>query len=326
MSLRALLLTAAIVLCPAAASAEIPGDLKSAAETADGVVIGLNASFGSGSYPFMEVWVLEVLKGADPGEKLAISFPAGTVPSGDPMAVLKKHGSKFIIAYRGPKDENGRYIYAGPVFDSAEIVATRENAGIVRPGSFRLEIPPFEQALEEADIVAPAIYSRYEPNTALNRIEFRVESALKGICPEGAVTVILGGRYLHWLTTEPARMQEKVNPLLTGEPRLLLLKEKDGKLYYAGPEFTSPYFPATPGKLAEARRLIEEQKNPPPKMPDDSGFDWTWWIVGAVAAVVALIAALLVSKVDYKYDRRRERLEKLRSGDSPDIDAGRPGR
>jgi hypothetical protein len=312
----------ALFLFPSIVTADIPKDIIEASEAADGVIIGLQTSFGTGAYPYMEFYVLEVLKGPDPGEKLAVYFPTGTVANGDPMAVLKKHGSKFIIAYDGPIDKNGRFTYAGPKFDSVDIIATQENADKVKPGSFRFKMPSFEEAVRDADVIASAVYVKYEPNKALNKLHFRIiVNLIKGDLPGKDITVTLGGAYLHWLTLDIPAMQEKINPLLTIEPRLLMLKKEGDKLYYANPKLT--HFPATPANLDKIHNLLKNNNEKLPNTSKDKIFDWTWWIVGAIAAIVAFFAAIIMSKVDYKYDRRRERLEKLRRGVGSDTDTGK---
>jgi len=317
--LRASLLAAVLVFITTSALAELPGDLKSASESADGVIIGYCKTFGTGGRPFMDFLVLEVLKGPDPGEKLGVALMRESLSGIDILKLFTSHGHIYIVPYRGPANEDGRYTYAGPRFDSKEIIATPENAAIVKPGSTLFEIPSFEEAVAGADIIVLARYLKYDPDTDLTRIYFQGVSILKGSLPERDITVFLGGKYLYWFTISIPDMQEKLNPLRTHEPRILLLKKEKQKLYYAGPEFTSPYLPATPENVAEVRRLLEAVRE---ETPRKSEFDWTWWIAGAIAAVVAFFAAMLVSKVDYKHDRRRERLEKLRDSSNPDTDSG----
>ncbi len=321
-----------ILLSPAFATAGIPKDLKEAAEAADGVIVGLAMGHGEGGgFPYVEFRVLEVLKGKDPGEKLSAALPQEAISGLSIFKIRAEHGQLYIVPYRGPKNEKGRYTFAGPRFDSKEIIASPENIAIVKPGCRLFEIPSFEQALKEADAAAVATVNydkaKIEDGKASLNIEggkfyYRVEELLKGSLPERDITVLLGGKYLYYLFYG-GNFPGKGEPLISQGPKILLVRKEGEKLYYAGPEFTSARFPATPENIAEARRLLELETVEPAARP---GFDWTWWIVGAAAAIVALIAAILVSKVDYKYDRRRERLEKLRSADTSDSDAGEPGR
>lgn len=306
MRLLALLL-AMLVLSPTPVLADVSQDLKSAAESADGVIIGLAQDFSTGAYSYLDLLVLEVLKGPDPGENLGVVIPPELISGTDIMEVRRAHGNLFIIPYRGPVDEKGWYTYAGPRFDSPEIIATPENADVVKPGAKVFHVPSFEQAIREADAVAIVGHIYYNPNEDIKKLRCRVTDILKGHLPEKNITVSLGGNYLYWIF---GKYNVNCAPLGTRTFKILPLTKDNRSLRYAGPEFTSPYFSATSANLAEVRRLLEAKEEPVAK----SEFDWTWWIVGAAAAVVALIAALLVSKVDYKYDRRKGREKRLESG------------
>jgi hypothetical protein len=320
MKLAGVLLTGIFVILQAApASAVLPESIKEAAEAADGVVVGLGIGYGSGgSFPYIEVRVLEVLKGKDPGETLAAAFPQEAVTGVDIPAVQETHGTVFIIAYRGPKDERGRYAYAGPKFDSRQIIASPENIAAVDPKARIFEIPAFEAALRESDIVAvvEVSYENTEDsdgkkvfNIESDELHFRIVDVVKGDLTDTKIRLRLGGRYFYWLFYGGG-FTVKGAPLVSQEPKLLLIKKQGADYYYAGPVFTSQYFLATPENIALVRRLNAGHK------------DLTWWIAGAAAALVALVAALLISKVDYKYDRRRERFEI--PGDNPYSDPG-PG-
>jgi hypothetical protein len=313
MRLAAVLLTMVLVICPAAL-ADVPENLKDAADAADGVIIGLIMGCGTGGFPYMDFCVLDVLKGPSPGEKLGVAFPPETISGINVFKPGAKHGSILIIPYSRPLDKFGRYTYAGPRFDSQEIIATPENAAIVKPGSKLFEIPSSEQAVKEADVVAIGTINSYDDDKEANKAYYHVTDILKGRLSKRDIAVVLGSRYLYWIFSS-RDYQANLEPVKAKDPRILLLKRQGQQLYYAGPVFTSARFPATPENIAEVCRLLEIS---------DSG--WTWWIVGVVAALVALIAAVLVSKVDYKYDRRRERLEKLRSSDDSDSGAGQPGK
>jgi hypothetical protein len=323
MKLFALLLAIATVLSLTVLLADIPSNLEEAAESADGVIMGYSTRFGTGGFPFMDFIVIETLKGPNPGEKISVALPQEAIEGVNIFEIDGARNHTYIIPYRGPADDKGRFAYVGPKLDSMEIAATAENARKIKPGSFNYELPSFEQAVKEADLVVLAVYMKYDPNEELDRFYFQAVEVLKGHLAKDDLTVILKGKYLYWFTRGGTpEMQTRLNPLLTRDPRILCLRRVKNNFYYAGPEFTSPRFPSNPANLAELRRLLTEKKEPPPA---DTGLDWTWWIVGAIAAVLALIAARLVSKIDYKYDRRRERLEKLRAGSDNDSDTD-PGR
>lgn len=300
-----------------------PESLRAAAENADGVVVGLLKGHGTGAFPYMDFSVLEVLKGKQPDGDFGVVFPPETVSDIDLFEVLRAHGSVYIIPYKLQKDENGRYAYAGPRLDSEDIIASRANIETLKPDSSLFNIPSFEEALTQADVAAVVIpdYSKFEGegNTRSFNIQegyffYVVHDVLKGYLPETNITVTLRGKYLYWLFFGGG-FTKKGQPLISDNEKILLLKKADGKLYYAGPEFTTPRLSATLKNITETRRMIQSQRQSPQVKTD---FSWTWWIIGTAAAIVAFIAALVISKIDYKYDRRRERLEKLRSGSGSD--------
>ncbi len=306
MRLTAVLILTAIFVYPTAAAAEIPKNLKEAVEAADGVVVGLAIGHGEGgSFPFIEVRVLEVLKGKNPGKTVAAAFPQEAVAGVNMRTVRAEHGAVFIIPYKGPKDERERYAYAGPRFDSRQIIASPENISAVNPKSRIFETPTFEAALVDSDAVAIGriSYENFENDEAgkkafsfENKLYFHISEIIKGDIPEKKIVLELSGKYYYWLFYGGG-LTIKGAPLVSQEPKLLLIRKQGAEYYYAGPIFTSQYFLATHDNIALARQLSAVQ------------WDLTWWFVGAAAALVALVAALLVSKVDYKYDRRRERFE-----------------
>ena len=312
-----LLIITVFALHAAFAEGKLPETIKEAADAADGVVVGLATGFGEGgSFPYIEVKVLEVLKGKDPGPTLSAAFSQEAVAEVSMRAVQAAHGVVYIIPYRDSKDEHGRYAYAGPKFDSRQIIASPKNISVINPDSKIFETPTFEVAVKESDIVAVGkiSYENFEDNEAGKKafnledeLHFSISEVIKGDIPENKITLGLSGRYFYWLFYEGG-FTIKGAPLVSQESKLLLINKKGEKYHYAGPVFTSPYFQATPENISLARQLISGPG------------DLTWWIVGAAAALIALLAALLVSKVDYKYDRRRERFEI--HGDNPYSDSG----
>lgn len=327
---------AVLVLQNAAAEGAPPETIKEAADAADGVVVGLAIGHGEGgSFPYIEVRVLEVLKGKDPGRTLAAAFPQEAISGISMRAVQAAHGTVYIIAYSTRKDEKGRYIYMGPRFDSREVIASPENITAVNPDSVLLHVPTFEEALSESDIVAVGTidYENFEENEAgkktvsieSDKLYFDISEVIEGDLPEKRIRLALDGNYYYWLFYGGG-FTVKGAALVSQDPKLLLIRKKGGEYHYSGPGFTSRYFLATPENISLTRRLLKElaEKPEPPDEPASAASperDWTWWIVGAAGAVVALVAALIVSKVDYKYDRRRERLEIHGSNPHSDSDS-----
>jgi len=307
-----------LVLHNAVAEGALPETIKEAADAADGVVVGLAISHGEGgSFPYIEVRVLEVLKGKDPGRTLAAAFPQEAVAGISMRAVQAAHGTVFVIPYKGPKNEKGQYSYAGPRFDSRQIIASSKNISAVNPDSVLFQIPTFEEALGESDIVAVGTinYENFKQNEAgkktlsieSDELYFDIAQVIKGNLHEKKIKLVLSSGYYYWLFYGGGHTI-KGAPLVSPDPKLLLIKKKGQEYHYTGPVFTSPYFLATHDNISLARQLSSGER------------DLTWWIVGAAAALTALVAALLVSKVDYKYDRRRERFEI--HGDNPYSDSG----
>jgi hypothetical protein len=307
-----------LVLQNSVAEGALPETIKEAADAADGVVVGLATGHGEGgSFPYIEVRVLEVLKGKDPGRTLAAAFPQEAIAGISMRAVQAAHGVVYIIPYKGPKDEKGRYAYAGPRFDSRQVIASPENISAVNPDSVLFQVPTFEEALRESDIVVVGTinYENFKENEdgkktlsiESDELYFDIAEVIKGNLPERKIKLVLSSGYYYWLFYGGGHTIKGAT-LVSPDPKLLLIKKKGEEYHYAGPAFTSPYFQATHDNISIARQLSAEER------------DLTWWIVGAAAALIALVAALLVSKVDYKYDRRRERFEI--HGDNPYSDSG----
>jgi hypothetical protein len=331
------MLVAVLFLQAAVAEGALPETIKEAADAADGVVVGLAIGHGEGgSFPYIEVRVLEVLKGKDPGRTLAAAFPQEAISGISMRAVQAAHGTVYIIPYSTRKDEKGRYIYMGPRFDSREVIASPENISAVNPDSVLFQVPTFEEALRESDIVAVGTidYENFEENEAgkktvsieSDKLYFNILEVIEGGLPEKRVRLALGGNYYYWLFYGGG-FTVKGAALVSQDPKLLLIRKKGEVYHYAGPGFTSGYFLATPENISLTRRLLRErtQEAAPqdePASATNPEHDWTWWIVGAAAAVVALVAALLVSNVDYKYDRRRERFEIHDGSPHSDSDPG----